>query len=93
MPPHCTVFQVLVGKGAAFEGREGLRYPEDFPDGTSRTLLVVEGGPPVPWNKPEDIPYAADRPLPEFCTGMTSTTFTPRSASDGSASRADANVP
>jgi hypothetical protein len=44
MPPHHTVCHVFVGKGAAFEGTEGLRLPEDFPDGTSNTFLVVEAG-------------------------------------------------
>src|SRR5947209_6845650 len=66
VPPSHTVLHVFVGKGTAFEGREGLRLPEDFPDGTSNTLLVVEAGPPVPWTKPEDLPYAPDRPLPNL---------------------------
>jgi hypothetical protein len=68
VPPHHTVCHVFVGKGAAFEGREGLRLPMDFPDGTSNTILVIEGGPPVPWTKPEEIDYAPDRPLPPLCT-------------------------
>src|SRR5438445_175426 len=28
LPAHHTICQVFVGKGAAFEGREGLRLPE-----------------------------------------------------------------
>src|ERR1700704_5613932 len=32
--PHTTFYQVFVGKGAAFEGRKGLRLKYDFPDGT-----------------------------------------------------------
>ena len=35
----------------------------DFPDGTSNTILIVEAGPPVPWTKPDDIPYDANAPL------------------------------
>src|SRR5438477_9227485 len=32
--PHTTYYQVFVGKGAAFEGRRGMRLKDDFPDGT-----------------------------------------------------------
>lgn len=66
IPPHHTVLHVFVGKGTAFEGREGLRLAEDFPDGRSSTFLIVEAGPPVPWTQPEDLPYAAEQPLPEL---------------------------
>jgi hypothetical protein len=59
---------VFTGPGTAFEGKEGLKVPDDFPDGPVNTFLIVEGGEPVPWTKPEDIPYAADRPLPELAT-------------------------
>jgi hypothetical protein len=68
LPPYHTICQVFVGKGTAFEGPEGLRIPEDFPDGTTQTLLVVEAGQAVPWTKPEDIAYDPDQPLPELCT-------------------------
>lgn len=64
VPPYHTVCHVFVGPGAAFEGREGLRFPDDFPDGTSNTILLIEAGAPVPWTKPEDLAYAPDRPLP-----------------------------
>lgn len=66
VPPYHTVCHVFVGKGAAFEGREGLRLRTDFPDGTSNTLFVVEAGPPVPWTKPADLPYDPDQPLLEL---------------------------
>jgi hypothetical protein len=36
-----TAYQVIVGKGAAFEGTQGLRL-KDFTDGTSNTILIVE---------------------------------------------------
>jgi len=39
--PTLTYSQVFVGKGAAFEGRQGVTLA-DFPDGPDRTLLVVE---------------------------------------------------
>jgi hypothetical protein len=51
VPPCHTVLHIFVGKRAAFEGREGLRLPEDFPDGTTNTILIVKAGPPVPWTK------------------------------------------
>jgi hypothetical protein len=66
VPLYHTVCHVFVGRGAAFEGREGLRYPEDFPDGTANTILVVEAGEPVPWTKPADLPYEPDQPLPDL---------------------------
>jgi hypothetical protein len=64
IPAYHTVCHVFVGKGAAFEGREGLHFPKDFPDGTSNTLLVVEAGEPVPWSKPDNLRYDPDGPLP-----------------------------
>jgi RNA polymerase sigma factor (sigma-70 family) len=63
--PYDTYYQVFVGKGTAFEPGPGLRLPDSFPDGTSKTLLVVEADDPVPWTKPTDLPYAPDRPLPK----------------------------
>jgi hypothetical protein len=66
VPPYHTVCHVFVGMGAAFEGREGLRFPQDFPDGVSNTLLLVEAGEPVPWTKPEDLAYDPDGPLPNL---------------------------
>jgi hypothetical protein len=64
VPAYHTVCHVFVGKGAAFEGREGLNLAADFPDGTSNTVLVVEAGEPVPWSKPDDLRYDPDGPLP-----------------------------
>jgi hypothetical protein len=66
VPPHHTVFKVFVGKGAAFEGSQGLRLSADFPDGTCNTLLVVEAGEPVPWTKPDDLAYEPAGPLPDL---------------------------
>ncbi len=66
VPVYHTVCKVFVGKGAAFEGREGLLLPGDFPDGSSDTLLVVEAGEPVPWTKPEDLSYDPGEPLPDL---------------------------
>ena len=63
---HLTYYQGFVGKGAFFEGKKGLRLPQDFPDGTSNTIMIVEASKGVPWTKPEDIPYDADKPLPKL---------------------------
>jgi hypothetical protein len=54
------------GKGAFFEGKAGLRFPAEFPDGTSNTLMIVEAAKAVPWTKPEDLPYDPDKPLPKL---------------------------
>lgn len=62
--PYSTPYQVFVGNGAAFEGKRGLRMPEDFPDGTANTLLIVEAAELVPWTKPADLPFNPKRPLP-----------------------------
>jgi len=61
-----TVYQAFVGPGAFFEGTKGLQMPAEFPDGTSNTLLIVQAGKPVPWTKPEDLPYDPNKPLPKL---------------------------
>lgn len=62
--PYSTHYQVFIGSGAAFEGRRGLRLPDDFPDGTANTILIVEASEAVPWTKPQDLPYSPGLPLP-----------------------------
>jgi hypothetical protein len=61
-----TYYQAIVGQGAAWEPRKELRFPTDFLDGTSNTILVVEAATPVPWTKPEDLPFVPDQALPKF---------------------------
>jgi hypothetical protein len=51
---------------AAFVRGQPQLYPAHFPDGLAYTILIVEGGKAVPWTKPEDLPYVADKPLPEL---------------------------
>lgn len=65
VPPGHTVIHAFVGKGTAFEGREGVLL-KDFPDGTSNTLLLIEAGEPVPWSAPLDLPFDPAGPLPEL---------------------------
>jgi hypothetical protein len=64
--PGYTFYQAFVGKSAAFEGKKGMRLPADFPDGLSNTIWVAEAATPVPWTKPEDLAYAADKPVPKL---------------------------
>jgi hypothetical protein len=65
-PPGMTHYKALVGPGTAFEPGKPLKLPADFPDGTSNTILVVEAGDPVPWAKPEDIPFDPKKPAPKL---------------------------
>jgi RNA polymerase sigma factor (sigma-70 family) len=60
-----TYYQAIVGEGAAWEPRKQLP-PVEFPDGTSNTICVVEAATPVPWTKPEDLPFVPDQALPKF---------------------------
>jgi hypothetical protein len=62
--PCNTHFRVFVGKGTAFEGAHGLHLKNDFTSGLANTILVVEAAEAVPWTKPDELPYAADQPLP-----------------------------
>jgi hypothetical protein len=66
-PRNHTYYHVFVGKGTPFEGTTGIPI-EDFPDGRSETILIVEGGEPVPWTKPEDIPFTEDHPFAKIAT-------------------------
>jgi hypothetical protein len=63
LPPDHTICHVFVGPKAAFEDKADLRIPRDFPDGSSNTILLIEAGKPVPWTKPEDLPFDPDGPL------------------------------
>jgi RNA polymerase sigma factor (sigma-70 family) len=60
-----TYYQAIVGEGAAWEPKKELIAPS-FADGTSNTIMVVEAATPVPWTKPEDLPFVLDQALPKF---------------------------
>ena len=59
-----TSFKVFVGGGSGFDLAKGKRI-DAFGDGTSNTIAVVEAGIPVPWTKPEDIPFTTNSSLRE----------------------------
>jgi hypothetical protein len=63
---HTTYYQAFHGKSAFFEGKQGLRFPAAFTDGTSNTIMFVEASKAVPWTKPEDVPFDPDKPLPKL---------------------------
>ena len=73
-----THYQVFVGPGSAFEPRKlqqgqplpGQKAPgwkvTDFTDGTSNTILIATSATPVPWTKPDDMPFDPQGPLPQL---------------------------
>jgi RNA polymerase sigma factor (sigma-70 family) len=65
-PKDTTHYQVVVGRGALFAGDQGTLY-EDVTDPRYCTMMVVEAAKPVPWTKPEDLPFENDveKPLPK----------------------------
>jgi hypothetical protein len=69
-PPGATetYYQAFAGKSAFFDGRQGLTIPASFPDGTANTIMLAEASRPVPWTKPEDLPFDPDptKPLPRL---------------------------
>jgi uncharacterized protein (TIGR03067 family) len=64
--PYTSYYQAFTGPGTAFEPNMKLRIGGSFPDGTSLTIFVVEAGEPVPWTKPEDVPYDPKKDLPKL---------------------------
>jgi prepilin-type processing-associated H-X9-DG protein len=61
-----THYQVLVGPGTAFERPDlKVRLTDFLPRGPSEIILVVEAADPVPWTKPQDLPYDPAGPLPK----------------------------
>jgi hypothetical protein len=72
-----THYQAFVGPGTAFEPRKrgpggvpgsvvaGSRMI-DFTDGTSNTILIAASATPVPWTKPDDMPFDPAGPPPRL---------------------------
>jgi Protein of unknown function (DUF1559) len=63
--PDSTYYQGFVGPGALFYGPEGTKIA-DVTDGVAWTLMVAEAAEPVPWTKPEDLPFDKEKPLPRI---------------------------
>ncbi|MBX9624393.1 MAG: DUF1559 domain-containing protein, partial [Gemmataceae bacterium] len=67
-----THYRVFFGRGAAFELAKGVKFPADFQDGTSQTVLAVTAAEAVPWAKPDELVFDPDgdmRKLLKFGTG------------------------
>jgi hypothetical protein len=62
--PNTTFYQVFTGEGTLFPPRGGKKLADLGGAGAAKTLLILEAGEAVPWTKPADLPYDADRPLP-----------------------------
>ena len=60
-----AAYFALVGPATVFAGKNGVKR-QQITDGTKDTLLLVEAKRGIPWTKPEDIPYSADKPLPKL---------------------------
>jgi Protein of unknown function (DUF1559) len=58
---YTTYYQWVVGPGSLFDGDEGTRA--DVNIFARPTLMIVEAAEPVPWTKPEDLPYEDGKPL------------------------------
>lgn len=71
-----TPFRLILGPGAAYEGKEGVN-PSDLKDGPGQTLLVVEdvrynnAG----WTRPEGYRFGPEWPLPRMTSGEYSKGF------------------
>jgi len=63
--PYATYYQGFVGPGALFDGDEATKIT-DVIDAAVPTLMIVEAAEPVPWTKPEDLPYDDGKPLPKL---------------------------
>jgi hypothetical protein len=71
-----TYFRAFVGKDAAFAPPEpqkdlqsaaaGRKLLRDFPDKPANTLLLAEAAEAVPWTRPEELVYDAQKPLPKL---------------------------
>ena len=63
--PHSTYYRVFNGPDTIFGGKDGRKFA-DVTDGLSNTILVVEAGQAVPWTKPEELAYDANKRLPKL---------------------------
>jgi hypothetical protein len=60
-----TVYKVFVGPKAMFQADKGGSFAT-ITDGTSNTIMAVEGGEAVTWTKPDDVEFDPEKPLPKL---------------------------
>lgn len=63
--PWETRYKAIVGNDAVLGWAQSKKLP-DISDGTSNTLLVVAAGDPVPWTKPDDFEFDAEKDPPDL---------------------------
>jgi Protein of unknown function (DUF1559) len=63
LKPGQTNYKAIVGDAAMFDAVKGRRFAE-VTDGLSNTLMVMAGGDPVPWAKPDDYDYDPKKEFP-----------------------------
>jgi prepilin-type processing-associated H-X9-DG protein len=80
-PPYATYYQVFTSDWVRAQATPGWAMFNSQPqpdglaltmamvsaaDGTANTLMIAEAWHPVPWTRPDDLPYAPDQPLPKL---------------------------
>jgi prepilin-type processing-associated H-X9-DG protein len=60
--PGATSYQVYVGPDTLLDENHGVAINE-VTDGTANTIAVVESATPVPWTKPDGLPYHKGQPV------------------------------
>jgi prepilin-type processing-associated H-X9-DG protein len=63
--PTFASYFVPTGPDTLFPGHQGTQLSA-IRDGPSNTIMAVEARRPIPWTKPEDIPFDVKAALPEF---------------------------
>jgi hypothetical protein len=56
-----THYRVFVGNGAGFDWIRGSRFPADFSDGTSNTIMCITAETAVPWTKPDELEFDPEK--------------------------------
>jgi hypothetical protein len=61
-----TYYQIFVGPGVFEPSSRRRPLAASVVDGLSNTIAIAEAAVPVPWTKPDDLPFAIDKPLPHL---------------------------